>query len=421
MTKIQGFALLSGLFLAAILTFPAYAQSKDKQSAPSGITLDQAVASALQNAPEITGSNALNKAADAARRQSTAWQNPELAVEAENIGGSGPYKGYDSAEATITVAQLVEIGGKRSARRSVAEREQALAQLDQKKEILNVVRQVKIAFAKASAAQERLKLARQQSKLSDDIFAGVKRRVDAAADPLYQKNKARIAQASSNIALRRAEREQATALEILGQLTGSKVERVDTSAFHKLDEPAQLGITEPDLVITREDLEVEKSKAAYALERANAVPDPTITAGIRNLREDDENTFVVGLSFPIPVLNLNRGNIQKAGYEIAARDAERQQTIRDTKTEIMERQKLLSDAYQEAKALQEDILPEAEAALKDARRGYSSGAFAYLDVLDAQRTLFESKTAYLDTLLEYQANQAEVEYLTAPVNSMEKK
>lgn len=421
MTKIQGFALLSGLFLAAIFTFPAYAQIKDKQSAPAGITLDQAVASALQNAPEIAGSNALNKAADAARRQSTAWQNPQLAIEAENIGGSGPYKGYDSAEATITVAQLVEIGGKRSARRSVAEREQALAQLDQKNEILNVVRQVKIAFAKASAAQERLKLARQQSKLSDDIFAGVKRRVDAAADPLYQKNKARIAQASSNIALKRSEREQETALEILGQLTGSKVERVDTSTFYKLEEPAQLRTIESDLVITREDLEVEKSKAAYALERANAVPDPTITAGMRNLREDDENAFVVGLSFPIPVLNLNRGNIQKAGYEIAARDAERQQTIRNAKTEIMERQKLLSDAYQEAKALQEDILPEAEAALKDARRGYSSGAFAYLDVLDAQRTLFESKTAYLDALLEYQANQAEVEYLTAPVNSMEKK
>ncbi len=421
MTKIQGFSLLSGLFLAAILTFPTYAQTKDKQSAPAGITLDQAVASALQNAPEIAGSNALNKAANSARRQSTAWQNPQLAIEAENIGGSGVYKGYDGAETTVTVGQLVEIGGKRSARRSVAERDQALAQLDQKNETLNVVRQVKIAFAKASAAQERLKLARQQSKLSDDIFAGVKRRVDAAADPLYQKNKARIAQASANIALKRAEREQATALAILGQLTGSKVERVDTSAFHKLDKPAQLGIIAPDLVITREDLEVEKSKAVYALERANAVPDPTITAGIRNLREDDENAFVVGLSFPIPVLNLNRGNIQKAGYEIAARDAERQQTIRDAKTEIMERQKLLSDAYQEAKALQEDILPEAEAALKDARRGYSSGAFAYLDVLDAQRTLFESKAAYLDALLEYQANQAEVEYLIAPVNSMEKK
>ncbi len=385
------------------------------------MSLDLAIEQALQNAPEIVRSDALNKAADGARGQSTAWANPQLAIEAENIGGSGAYKGYDSAETTASISQLVEIGGKRSARRYIAERDQALARLNQNSEALNVVRQVKMAFAQAAVAQERLKLARQQSKLADDILGGVKRRVDAAADPLYQKNKARIAQASSGLALKKAEREQNTALAVLGQLTGHAVEKVQTDAFHKITQPAELDIIEPDLVITREDLEVEKSKASYVLERANAVPDPTITAGVRNFREDDENAFVVGVSFPIPILNLNRGNIQKAGYEIAARDAERKQTIRDAKAEIMERQRLLSDAYQEAKTLQDDILPEAEAALKDARRGYNAGSFAYLDVLDAQRTLFESKTAYLDALLEYQTNLAEVEYLTAPVTSPETK
>lgn len=414
MKLIQGIALLCGVWL---LSSACLAQDKPARS----IDLKQAIDTALQNAPEITKAEALKKAADGARRQSTAWANPELNLEAENLGGSGSYKGYDSAETTASVSQLVEIGGKRSARRYIAERDQALAKLDQTGEVLNIVRQVKISFAKAAVAAERLKLAKQQSKLSGEIFGGVKRRVDAAADPLYQKNKAKIAQASSDIALKKAEKNHETSLAILSQLTGSKIEQIDVASLHELTVPPALDLTEPDLIISREDLEVAKSKASYALERANAVTDPTISAGIRNFREDDENAFVVGLSFPIPVLNLNRGNIQKAGYEIAARDAERQQVIRDARSEILERQRLLSDAYQEAITIKRDILPEAETALKDARRGYNSGAFAYLDVLDAQRTLSESRNAYLDALLEYQINRAEVEYMTAPVISLETK
>lgn len=402
--------------LGIILSVPPAWAIDDK-----AVSLEQAINMALQSAPEIAKGKAITKAADGARWQSTAWANPQLSLEAENFGGSGPYKGYDGAETTASLSQLIEIGGKRSARSFVAERDQALAKLDQKGEALNVIRQVKIAFAKASVTQERLKLAEQQFKLAGEILSGVKKRVDAAADPLYQKNKARIAQASSSIALKKAERDQKASIAVLSQLTGSKIERINATSLHELTAPPPLDIIEPDFIISREDLEVEKSKASYALERANAVPDPTIMAGIRNFRGDDENAFVVGVTFPIPVLNLNRGNIQKAGYEIAARDAERQQTIRDARSEIIEKQKLLSDAYQEALILKQDILPEAEAALKNARRGYSSGAFAYLDVLDAQRTLFESKTSYLDALLEYQINLAEFEYLTAPVNSPEKK
>lgn len=409
--------LLSGVCLALMFSASG-AEAKEKAVS---LSLDQAILQAIQKAPEIAKTSALSKAADGARRQSTAWTNPQLSVESENIGGSGPYKGYDSAETTVSVSQLVEIGGKRSARRAIAERDQSLAQLQQKAETINVVRQVKVAFARAAVSQERLKLAKQQSNLANDILGGVKRRVDAAADPLYQKNKARIALASSELELKKAQRENDASIKILGQLVGGEVSKVDANSLYDIVKPQEGVIVEPDVVISREDLEIERSKATLALEKANAVPDPTITAGVRNFKEEDSNAFVVGVSFPIPVLNLNRGNIQKAGYELAARDAERQQNIRNAKTEILDRQRMAADAYQEAETLKKTILPEAEAALKDARRGYDAGSFAYLDVLDAQRTLFESKTTYLNALLDYQINRAEVEYLTAPVSSPEKK
>lgn len=425
MSRIWGYSLLCGLCMAttALTALPVRAQ--ESQLAPAvetqkqaAIGLDQAIAMALQNAPEIARGKALVKAADGARRQSTAWINPELNVEAENVAGTGAYKGFDGAETTASVGHTFEVGGKRSARRAIAEREQDLALLDERSASLDVVRQVKIAYVRAAAAQESIDLAQSENDLAQDILSGVTKRVDAAAEPRHQKNKARIALASSELALKKAARERDAALNILGQLTGGVVFSVQPEAFYTVSMPVDDAL-ENGMAATRENLEVERSKAALRLEQADAVPDPTVSVGVRNFRQDDESALVIGVSMPLPVLNLNRGGIDKAREESVAREAERQKTLRDAKAELLEKHQQTINAYQEVETIRETILPEAEAALKEARRGYNAGAFAYLDVLDAQRTLAEAKTSYIGALSNYHISQAETEFLSAPVTNIQ--
>jgi cobalt-zinc-cadmium efflux system outer membrane protein len=56
-------------------------------------------------------------------------------------------------------------------------------------------------------------------------------------------------------------------------------------------------------------------------------------------------------------------------------------------------------------------MPGAETAFEAAQIGYRQGKFDYLEVLDAQRTLFSSRTRYIQALAEYNRAVAEVERL----------
>src|SRR3546814_4799482 len=48
--------------------------------------------------------------------------NPSLAIDAENVAGSGPYRALGGAEVTATIELPIELGGKRSARNRSEER-----------------------------------------------------------------------------------------------------------------------------------------------------------------------------------------------------------------------------------------------------------------------------------------------------------
>ncbi len=72
----------------------------------------------------------------------------------------------------------------------------------------------------------------------------------------------------------------------------------------------------------------------------------------------------------------------------------------------------LSAAYAEVEVLKNSILPRATDSFEKTREGYQQGKFGYLDVLDAQRTLFDARTSYLAALGSYHRSAVRIERLT---------
>jgi cobalt-zinc-cadmium efflux system outer membrane protein len=62
--------------------------------------------------------------------------------------------------------------------------------------------------------------------------------------------------------------------------------------------------------------------------------------------------------------------------------------------------------------LRDDVLPEAQKAFDASLEGYREGKFGYLDLLDAQRTLFDARIEYIDAVADYYSAAADVEGLT---------
>ena len=92
-------------------------------------TLEQALAAAGAASPSLDVAAAELRAAEAGRKVAGMRPNPEVQVQVENVGGTGEFKGTQSAETTTGLALPIELGGKRSARIAVADAQSGRARV----------------------------------------------------------------------------------------------------------------------------------------------------------------------------------------------------------------------------------------------------------------------------------------------------
>ena len=385
---------------------------------PTGIlTLRYVLSLALKRNPELKAFWREVRALEARRIQAGFFPNPEVEIEVENFGGQEDLEGFDAAETTIRLSQLIELAGKRSKRRQVASLERELARWDYETRRADVLTEATRAFVDVLAAQERLALMEELVSLSGQVLQTVSERVKAGKVSPLEETKAKVSYASSLIDLERARHALDASRKKLAALWGSGrplFERVegDLEKIRPLppaEELERLIPQNPD--IARWAVERKQRREALQLEEAGKIPDLTLSGGFRRFKEIDDSAFVMGLSIPLPLFDRNQGGIREAGERLAkAWEEERvaRLTVLDALAEAYQE---LSVAYAEAQTLQRDVLPGARAAFDAASEGYRQGKFGYLDVLDAQRTLFEARGRYIEVLASYHKSAAKVERL----------
>lgn len=186
-------------------------------------TLEDAIRHAMDVSPDQRIAGSLEGIAKGERQQAGLLLNPEISAEAENLGGRGSYKGTDSLETTIGLSQTIEIGGKRSARIKVADEGINLAGYDAQSERLDLIHDVTVAYIEAVAAEEQVSIAKEQKKLAQGTLDTVAKRVEAAADPIFQKSKADVALSAAKIAVKKAEQEAKIATVVIGGLVTATI------------------------------------------------------------------------------------------------------------------------------------------------------------------------------------------------------
>ena len=387
---------------------------EEKKPQVSSFTLDEAINKALEKSPRMQASQSVVDAAKGSIQQAGLYTNPSIGVEAENVAGGGQYSGIDSAEITYGISQTIEIGGKRGARQNVANRELEIAGKEYLASGLDLIRDVSNAYNEAVAAKESLELVQEQRALAKDVLKTVTGRVNEAASPLIQKSRAEVEYASSAITLDKAQKRYELALKNLETLTGVPIGNLDVENFYKTTEPLKSKADKslnPDF--TKLDLSIEKAGALAELEEANAIPDPSVSLGVRDFRDTNDQAFVLGVSIPIPLFNANQGNIARARSEVTRIEADKKQAELDYSIKLANAESNMASSYVRIKTLKNDVTPSAKDAFSLAKQGYKLGRFSYMEVLDAQRSLFDVKNQYLDALKEYHASEAEIERLTA--------
>lgn len=385
---------------------------------PAIITLDDAIRHALANSPRVKASRAIEAASRGERRQAGALPNPQVSYSKQNVKAGGAYKVVSPGQSVYEVSQLVEVGGKRSARKDIADKGVQIARLESQGTTLDLIRDVTIAYAEAVASEEIVRLATEQKALADDVLHSVAARVDAAASPLIQKSRAEVERAAAAVVLDSAKRERAISFKALATLLGEDESafKPDKRAFFTLpkrDEPFDPEQLKANPDLAKLDTALKQSKARLNLEKANAVPDPTLSAGLVQIPSANGSALLVGVALPIPVFNVNRGNIEKARGDVIRTEEDNRYAALSLSADLTRAEQQMKSAYVLAKTLSADILPSAQKAFSLAREGYGLGRFPYIEVLDAQRSLFGARQQHIAALKAYHTARAIVERLTA--------
>ena len=381
------------------------------------INLRQALALALMHNPDLKAFSWAVRAGEAKTLQAGLRPSPELETEIEEFGGSGDLSGFSAIETTIQLGVPIELGGVRGKQRQVAALETELAGWDYETARLDVLTQGNHAFIDVLAAQEVVALNEELVRLAEQVFNTAKAQVEAGKVSPVQQMRTQVELVNSRIALEAAKRELEGARFVLASTWGST-----SPVFGQVEGQFEIAKPIPTVEqlanhisqnpnIARWTVEIAYRRAAIQLERSRRVPDLSIGGGMKHLNESGDVAFIVGISLPLPLFDRNQGAIREAEYNFAKAFEERRSTEVAIHTALVTAYGVLSAAAISVSSLRDEVLPSAQSAFDAVTEGYRIGKFDFLEMLDAQRTLFDVRGSYIDALAKYHKAVADVERL----------
>jgi outer membrane protein, heavy metal efflux system len=404
------------------LLFAVWAEkafSENISAATNTISFEQAERRVLEHNPELIAAALAVDAAKARVRQAGAYPNPELSAEAENFGGSGDLSGWNAAETTYRIRQTIETAGKRGQRKVIALAEKERASLEYEARKMDVWRDLSQAFTEVLAAQEKVGLAEENALVTKETYKAIGERAEAGKVAPPEAARASVDVSLGSVAVERARRQLESSRQRLSALWGSPAADFDSAignieATHGLPDTSDLfNELNGNPALLRLEQERALRRAAIRWERAAAIPNLEIGAGIKRAEETGDQAYVAELAVTLPLFDRNRGNIAAAEQELLRTEQEQNaakaRLRADLGTWIGEAEALRV----EIATLRDKAIPAATEAFEAVRKGYQQGKYGYLDLLDAERALVEIRARHIEALTSHHKTVAEIGRLTA--------
>jgi cobalt-zinc-cadmium efflux system outer membrane protein len=409
--------LIAAFLAVASCASIAQAQSGAPAATSPPLTLEHALALASTTAPAIDAASAGVRAAEAGRIIAGYRPNPTLVAETENIAGSGQYRGLRSAETTAGLALPIELGGKRSARIAVAEANSSRAQITAAIAAADLRLVVAQSYVEAVAAERRLTTAREQAAIAGEALRAASVRVRAGRASPIEQQRADVLRINAEAAVERAERLTILARDNLARRIGQPITApLDLGWFDQVEGYGPTLAREPTgtLALAAARADVITAAAQVRLARTQRVPDVTVSASARRLEATNDVAAVFGVSIPFPVFNRGSAVVIQASARQDQAEALRRVAELDAAQALASAEAEVANAATTARAASGPALAAAQAAARIARIGYREGKFGQLDLLDAERTLSETRTAAINALAAYRDAQARRDRLATP-------
>lgn len=336
----------------------------------------------------------------------------------ENAFGSGESAGLRSAELTLSLASVLERGGKLDARRTIAQsRIDALA-VERETRRLDLLAEVARRYLAAVAAQKQREIAQLDIGQRQRTVAGARQRLQAGASPESVVLTAQAALARAELDRARAEQRSLAARQHLAALWGERDPDFDIVARDPLKLPAiydfsalaALVDNTPELAQFADERRIREARLQLA--RSEGTADLDWQIGVRRSQATDDFGLVGSVSMPLGGRTRAQPGIRVAEAELASLEIERKAKGMALYSTLAEAHGRYRVAQVEVRRLQNDVLPKLAQAETAAERAYRAGAVSYLEWAQLQSERTAARRQQLDAALDAQRALIEIQRLT---------
>jgi cobalt-zinc-cadmium efflux system outer membrane protein len=405
----QGTAPVSPLSVASPAASPA---------SSSPLTLDDAFARVARFHPDLRVVDAQRPIWEARRDAAVLRPPVTLGVELENALGSGGSRGFDAAELTVTLAGVLERGGKLDARRVLAQANLDTLAPQRETARLDLLAEVARRYLGVTEARAQLSIADADIEQRRRAVAAARLRLQAGASPesVLMTAQAMLAQAevdraraqqmdrSSRLALAALWREREPGFDVV---SGDPMQLPALQDFGVLADTLQ---RTPELAVLAGERRVREAQLQLA--RTQVRPDISWQAGVRNSRDSGDTSLVAGFSLPL-------GSVSRAGPEIRAAEAELALNGVEREARALQLYATLAEAHGryetsrlEVTRMARDVLPKLQRAENAAEKAWRAGAISYMEWAQLQAMRMDARRRQLDAAIAAQTALIELQRLT---------
>ncbi|MEI9971802.1 MAG: TolC family protein [Ignavibacteriota bacterium] len=381
---------------------------------PVRLTLEQAIDMALKHNHALQAARTQIQQNQAAEITANLRPNPTLFTDWEYLPVFTRQQGVatadylqNSTEADMGLSYLIERGKKRARRLQAARAATAVTRSQVADTERGLTFQVGSLFVNVQLAQSTLELAQMGLKSFQQTvdISEVQYKDGAMSENDYLKVKLQMLQFEQDVEAASLSKTQA--LSDLRQQLGYEQVPADYDVAGDFEyNPLVVTLDElqakalqnrPDLRAAA--LGVTAAGSQYALAKANAKVDPTISANYSHVNGISTATWA--FSIPLAIFDRNQGNI--AQTRIAIRQAEEQQKAAGGQvlTDVRDAYEGLQESAKIVQLLKAKYLDAAQKSRDISEYAYRRGAIALLDFLDAERTYRATQLAYRQAIAGY--------------------
>ena len=396
-----------------------------QNGSPMAWTLDQIIAATLTSDPKLRIGKEDIRQAKAEYVTSSLLPNPEFSVE----GGTLPIKRITEKNAEAINAEPPEFGlqiefpidwflfAKRKAAMNSAKWEVCQAQAEYADLIRERITETAVLFYDVLEAKALLVVAQGDVEILTRLEKIAKEGVAAGGIPAVEWKRITLDLLQSRQELLETEKtldvlkaqlraqfgctDYDPAFDITGDLDAPT--HADPMPLEAAFEMAKQN--RPDIRALR--LQVFKSKADVHMENRNAYPEVSTYAGYTQfpqhvgIRDNNYNSWGIGLTVTVPVFDRNQGNRARARSALAQSNHQLQSGMVNLRAEIVEADRDFRTAHQQTHTIADEEVCLTTEVRDIMLEGFRAGGCPLIDVLDAERSYRETMRLFVTSRANY--------------------